>query len=289
MKLTKINKIFLAILAAAVLFVAGFVIAENSNANIASQFQIFYSLDKKDNDQQIIKVINDADKYIYFAVYTFTKENIADALIAAKNRGLTVEGITDTIESTSEYEKPILTELAAAGIPVETQKHTDGIMHIKAIVTDNAYALGSYNWTSSATVANDELLEVGTNNTLRQEYLDIIKRVIAVNAGTATTTVAVSGPPVNINYMDAANYIGKNATVSGIPLKIYSSTGGTVFFDYCTNYKTCPFSVVIFADDAKNFPNITAYTDETISVTGILKSYNGHAEIDVTDPSQIKE
>ena len=288
MKFTKLHKIVLAILAVLVLFFAGFVIAEKSTGNIASQFQIFYSLDKKENDQEIIKVIDNAKSYIYFAVYTFTKENIADALVAAKSRGLEVVGITDTIESTSAYEKPVLAKLAAVGISVETQKHTDGIMHIKAVVTDNAYALGSYNWTSSATVANDEILEVGTNNTLRQEYLDIIKRVIAVNAGTATTTVALSGPPVRINYTDAINYIGKNATVSGIPLKIYSSTGGTVFFDYCVNYKTCPFSVVVFADDAKKFTNISQYTDETISVTGILKSYNGHAEIDVTDPNQIK-
>jgi len=288
MQFIKTHKIFLACVAGLVLFFAGYCIAQNSAGNIADQTQVFYSLDKRDNDQQIIKVINNAKSYIYFAVYTFTKTNIADALVAAKNRGLTVEGITDTVESTSAYEKPILTELAAAGISVETQKHTDGIMHIKAIVTDNAYALGSYNWTDSATVANDELLEVGTNDTLRQEYLDIIKRVIAVNAGTATTTVVLSGPPVKINYTDAANYIGRNATVSGIPLKIYTSASGTVFFDYCTNYKTCPFSVVVFADDAKKFKNISEYTDETISVTGILKSYNGHAEIDVTDPGQIQ-
>lgn len=288
MKFNKI-KIFLALLAGAVLFFAGYIVAENSIGNIASQTKVFYSLDKKDNDQQIIKVINDADKYVYFAIYTFTKENIADALINAKNRGFTVLGITDTIESASAYEKPVLEKLALAGIPVETQKHTDGIMHIKAVVTDKSYALGSYNWTDSATVANDEILEVGTNETLRKEYLNIIQRVISVNAGTSTVSENPSAPPVNINYTDAANYIGKNATVSGIPLKIYSSTSGTVFFDYCTNYKTCPFSVVVFADDAKKFPNISQYMDETISVTGILKSYNGHAEIAVSDPSQIKE
>ena len=289
MQFIKTHKIFLTCLAGIVLFFAGFLLADNSVGNIADQTKVFYSLDKRDNDQQIIALVNNAKSYIYFAVYTFTKTNIADALVSAKNRGLIVEGITDTIESTSEYEKPILTELAAAGIPVETQIHTDGIMHIKAIVTDNAYALGSYNWTDSATVANDELLEVGTNDTLRQEYLNIIKRVIAVNSGTATTTVALNGPPVNINYMDAANYIGKNATVSGIPLKIYSSTSGTVFFDYCVNYKSCPFSVVVFADDAKKFANINQYTDQPITVTGLLKSYNGHGEIVVSSLSQIKE
>ena len=179
MKFTKLNKIILALLACAVLFFAGYIFARNSGGNAAAETQVFYSLDKRENDQQVIKVIDDADKYVYFAIYTFTKENIADALVRAKARGLIVEGITDAIQSTSEYQKPVLEKLAEAGIPVETQKHTDGIMHIKAIVTDKSYALGSYNWTDSATVANDEILEVGTNDTLRKEYLGIIQKVIS--------------------------------------------------------------------------------------------------------------
>jgi len=287
MKFTRFNKVLIAFFVCAFLFFAGYRIAKNSVGNIASQTKVFYSLDKRENDQEVIKVIDDANTYVYFAIYTFTKTDIADALVRAKARGLVVEGITDTIQSASAYQKPILAKLAAAGIPMETQKHTDGIMHIKAVVTDNAYALGSYNWTDSATVANDEILEVGTNDILRKEYLDIIKKVISVNAGTTSASVA-GQPPVSINYLDASNYIGQNATVSGAPVKIYSSTSGTVFFDYCINYKSCPFSVVIFADDAKKFANILSYQNTNISVTGLLKSYNGHAEIAVTDPSQIK-
>jgi phosphatidylserine/phosphatidylglycerophosphate/cardiolipin synthase-like enzyme len=70
----------------------GFII---SGLYTSSQFQVIYSLDHKANDKEIVKVIDDADKYVYFAIYYFTKDNIADALIRAKKRGLEVSGITD--------------------------------------------------------------------------------------------------------------------------------------------------------------------------------------------------
>jgi len=178
MELTKLNKLLCVFFVCTLLFFVTYVFAEHS---IARQTQIFYSLDKRANDQQVIRVIDNAKTYVYFAIYTFTKEDIADALIRAKQRGLIIWGITDAGQSISSYEKPVLDKLKTAGILVETQKHVDGIMHIKAVVTDNAYALGSYNWTDSATVANDELLEIGTNNDLRQQYFDIIKKVLITN------------------------------------------------------------------------------------------------------------
>ncbi len=55
------------------------------------QTQVFYSLDKKQNDQEVIRVIDGAKQYVYFAIYTFTKEDIADALVprqGARPRGV---------------------------------------------------------------------------------------------------------------------------------------------------------------------------------------------------------
>ncbi len=145
-----------------------------------SQFRIVYSLDKRQNDKEIIRLIDEADKYIYFAIYFFTKENIARALIRAKQRGLVVWGITDRGASMESNEK-IMDELRKAGIAVEVQKHEEGIMHLKTIVTDKAYASGSYNWTSSATVVNDEILEIGKNNSVRKKYLAIIQKLLTKN------------------------------------------------------------------------------------------------------------
>lgn len=145
-----------------------------------SQFSVFYSLDKKQNDKEIISVIDNADRYVYFAIYYFTKENIADALIRAHKRGLIVWGIVDR-ESSVGASKVLVQKLKDAGVTVEVQKHDEGIMHIKAVVTDKAYASGSYNWTASATTANDEILEVGTNQFVRSKYLSILKQLLITN------------------------------------------------------------------------------------------------------------
>ena len=140
-----------------------------------------YSLDTKQNDHAIIQLIDDANQYAYFAVYTFTKTNIADALVRAKRRGVDVQGVTDREQSQTPEEAAVIQKLRAAGIPVETQKHIDGIMHIKALVTDRAYAVGSYNWTWSATNVNDEILEIGNDENTRGQYLKVINKVLAEN------------------------------------------------------------------------------------------------------------
>jgi len=147
----------------------------------ADQFTILYSLDKKQNDRALVDVINNAHQYVHFAIYEFTKENIAKALIDAKERGLDVRGIADAGQSATPQQAKIIASLTVAGITVETQKHPKGIMHIKALVTDNAYAIGSYNWTSAATFENDEILEIGTNDELRKEYLSIVDGVLRAN------------------------------------------------------------------------------------------------------------
>ena len=102
-------------------------------------------------------------------------------MIRAKARGLEVAGIMDASQSQDGAQADIVEKLRAAGIPVEFQKHPKGIMHMKLLVTDHAYALGSYNWTESATALNDEILEIGTAEPLREEYLDIVKRVLVAN------------------------------------------------------------------------------------------------------------
>ncbi len=150
------------------------------SAHFNSQTKVVYSLDHRQNDQEIVRIINNANTYVYFAIYYFTKKEIADALVRAKQRGLVVWGIMDR-EASIGSNKNIIEQLRVAGIAVETQKHQDGIMHIKALVTEKAYASGSYNWTQSATEANDEVLEIGTNKKVHDQYLEIIKKILVAN------------------------------------------------------------------------------------------------------------
>jgi phosphatidylserine/phosphatidylglycerophosphate/cardiolipin synthase-like enzyme len=130
----------------------------SGTALAAGSARVIYNLEKGQNEKEIIALIRAAKTHIFFAMYVFTLPDIADALVAAKKRGVEVRGVLDAEESTKSYEAPIVDELRRAGIRVETERHADrnGIMHIKAMVTDSAYAVGSYNWTRSATSENDE-------------------------------------------------------------------------------------------------------------------------------------
>ena len=264
--------------------------AETVTAPAADSVRVIYSLDQKQNDKEIIALISSAKNHIYFAIYEFTLKDVADALVAAKKRGVDVRGLVDAGESSNSYDKPIIAELLDAGIPVETEKHSDGngIMHIKAIVTDSAYAIGSYNWTGSATTENDELLEIGTDQTLRQTYENILKRLLDAYRGNSAAAGAAAPVSIGIiDYTDASKHIGNLASVRGTLIDAYTSASGTVFLDFCKSYKTCPFSAVIFADDVKKFGDLSRYNGTAVTLTGKISSYQGNAEMILSDPSQI--
>lgn len=138
--------------------------------------EIYYNRDTQAN-QQIINQIQQADKFIYFAIYTFTRTDIKDALLGAKYRGLEVKGVLDKKQSTEiDTQAKIVKELRSAKIPIAFQDHS-AIMHMKMVVTDKGYASGSYNWTASATDKNDEVLEVGAEEFIRKQYLKVIKEL----------------------------------------------------------------------------------------------------------------
>lgn len=266
-----------------------------------SQFQVIYSLDKKSNDKEIVKVIDDADRYVYFAIYYFTKDNIAEALIRAKKRGVEVEGITDR-EASKGSNKNVIEKLTRAGIPVEIRNNNQGIMHLKTIVTDDAYVSGSFNWTQSATISNDEVLEIGTNESVRKKYLEIIQKLLQksdnidllnsdigqVYLENSSSNQSVSvGELKEYDFAEAKDHIGETAIVRGKVIKTYTAKSGVSFLDFCTNYKTCPFTAVIFASDLEKFGNLKQYEGD-IRLSGTIKSYNGKAEIILNEREQIE-
>jgi len=265
--------------------------AQTVAAPAANSVRIVYSLDQRQNDKELIALIDAAKSKIYFAIYTFTLPSIADALVDAKKRGVEVRGVMDSGQSSNSYGAPITEKLLSAGIPVVVEKHTtgNGIMHIKLLVTDSAYAFGSYNWTNSATTINDEIIEVGTDPMLRQAYENILKRLLDAYKGNAAAGAAANVSIGLIDYTDAPVHIGDYASVRGTLVDAYTSASGTVFLDFCKSYKTCPFSGVIFADDAKKFGDLSRYNGTVVTLTGKISSYQDKAEIILSDPSQLSK
>ncbi len=91
-----------------------------------------------------------------------------------------------------------------------------------------------------------------------------------------------------IDYTEAPNHVGEYACVSGKIDHVYTSQKGTIFLNFCPDYKTCPFGAVIFGSDAYKFPNPKQYEGEIVEITGLIKSYQGRPDIILNDPGQIK-
>ena len=142
---------------------------------------VLYSLAGDRNDAALVRTIDAARHYAYFGIYAFTKGDIADALIRARRRGVDVQGIMDGGESRSGAQAGIAERLIRAGIPVEFRTRAPGIMHLKLLVTESAYAVGSYNWTAAATFLNDEVLEIGHDGHTREAYFGVLQKAFALN------------------------------------------------------------------------------------------------------------
>jgi endonuclease YncB( thermonuclease family) len=115
--------------------------------------------------------------------------------------------------------------------------------------------------------------------------------VAAILIAASILLAKTDSPPQStkrIDYTEAPNHIGEYACVSGKIDHVYTSQKGTVFLNFCQDYTSCPFGIVIFGEDAHKFPNPKQYEGKTLEITGLIKSYQGRPEIALNAPDQIK-
>jgi hypothetical protein len=87
---------------------------------------------------------------------------------------------------------------------------------------------------------------------------------------------------------DAASLLGKSGCVTGRVLRVYTSRAGNTFLDFCPNYRTCPFTSVVFASDRSRFGDLGVLAGRQVEIRGAVVTYEGRAEIIIHDPQQIR-
>jgi len=124
---------------------------------------------------QIVNAINSADHTLDVAMFTFINNDLGDAVIAAKNRGVTVRCIIENINYFgSEY-----AALVSAGINVLSHDAVANDFHHKYCIVDAMYpssdplvVTGSHNWTNSAETDNDENTLIIHDETIANQYTE---------------------------------------------------------------------------------------------------------------------
>lgn len=96
-----------------------------------------------------------------------------------------------------------------------------------------------------------------------------------------------SGSCLSIN--DAGQRAGQVGCVTGRVLRVYTSRGGNTFLDFCSDYRNCPFTSVVFASDRDKFGNLQALSTRRVEIRGEIETYQGRAEIIIRDPEQLHE
>lgn len=127
-----------------------------------------------DPQAALLRVIATARATLHVQAYVFTSRPIADALVAAKQRGVRVEVLAD---AAMNRRGNALGRLVGAGVPVAFETRY-AAAHNKVVIADAdgpgcAVATGSYNFTWSAGHRNAEnLLILRDNCALAKAYLD---------------------------------------------------------------------------------------------------------------------
>lgn len=126
-------------------------------------------------EARLIKILDEAKQTILLAMYSFTDDQLGDAVVRAYTRGVNVRVILDGAQDAAqggEYQK-----LRDAGIPIIVE-NVSGLMHHKFLVVDGLITVtGSYNWTEAANRENFENIVVIVCREVAQAFTAEFNRI----------------------------------------------------------------------------------------------------------------
>jgi phosphatidylserine/phosphatidylglycerophosphate/cardiolipin synthase-like enzyme len=126
---------------------------------------------------KLVELVNGAQTSIRFMIFTYTDQNLANAMIARYKAGVDVAGVIENRGASQGALIPL--ECAKVPVKVDGNKYT---MHHKVIIIDNTIVVtGSFNFTKSADTANDDNVLVIYDPSIAQQYLDEFNRVNSIS------------------------------------------------------------------------------------------------------------
>jgi phosphatidylserine/phosphatidylglycerophosphate/cardiolipin synthase-like enzyme len=154
------------------------VVAETPNPRVTidgTPIDVYFSPD--DGVQaSFLDLVNNAQESIYFMAFSFTSDELGQAVRARAVENIFVSGVMETEQVNSNFGTEF-DLFQQAGLDV-LRDGNEGQMHHKVMIIDeNTVILGSYNFTNSAETKNDENLIVVYNEEIAAQFMAEFKRV----------------------------------------------------------------------------------------------------------------
>lgn len=109
-----------------------------------------------------------------------------------------------------------------------------------------------------------------------------------IQSSGAPASPVAGGTGACTDFRDAGSQVGTSGCVSGQVLRVFTSRAGNTFLDFCPDYRSCPFTSVIFASDKNKFGDLESLQGKRVEIRGAITVYQSRAEIIIRDPQQIR-
>lgn len=118
--------------------------------------------------EKVLRAVSNADSYIHFMAYSFTDDDLSQAMITRTERGVIVEGIFETTGADTQYSE--CGRLLNRGLDVRLDGNPRTFHHKVIILDDETVILGSFNFSNNANTQNDENLLIIHDKNLASAY-----------------------------------------------------------------------------------------------------------------------
>jgi phosphatidylserine/phosphatidylglycerophosphate/cardiolipin synthase-like enzyme len=119
-----------------------------------TQIEVYFSPDDG-TMKRLLKLVRSAEKSVLFMAYSFTDDDLAQAMLDRSEEGVLVRGVFDEGQAKSnlggEYER-----LLENGADVRLDGNRRGMHHKVILIDDRIVVTGSYNFSNNAKTRNDE-------------------------------------------------------------------------------------------------------------------------------------
>lgn len=121
------------------------------------KLELWFFPDTKKGPTKLQKLMRNAKKSIRIAMFTWTREDLAQEVLAARERGVDVQIAMDR-NSSEQISGKIYRFFSDAGVPV-LRNNREGLLHHKCLIIDDTILInGSANWTHYAFARNDDCM-----------------------------------------------------------------------------------------------------------------------------------
>ncbi|GAH46935.1 unnamed protein product, partial [marine sediment metagenome] len=141
------------------------------NCQELTKIEVLFSPEQGEKILQTLEsAIQNAEKRVYILIYSFTLDELTEAIIDKWEEGVDVRIIIDKSQASSKW--AVTEQLEQVGVPLLIMTGSKGgYMHLKVLIADDTILTGSYNYSNNATYRSDENLLIITDKEILEAHL----------------------------------------------------------------------------------------------------------------------